>query len=197
MIRRAYDLSAQIHSIVPTPVSKRSTASNGHNNDEYDFEMELDEQLGVHNGNSHSHSNPRSQWGNNSHNGAERGDDTMDTLYANPDSHSLEDDEEDDDADADAEAAEARHAKLMQDTIIYGMELKAEFANDSRREVKRALEDTFALIAYENVGESSLAPLLDAKGRGPVAEELNGRILGKHLSFSFPFFFMTVAGYTE
>jgi hypothetical protein len=60
------------------------------------------------------------------------------------------------------------------------MELRAEFANDPRREVKRALEDTFALIAYENVRESALAPLLETAGRTPVAEELNSAILGTY-----------------
>lgn len=103
--------------------------------------MELDEQLGVHNG---------APWGD-------------------------EDDEDEDDL-------EAKQKKLQDSTtamIEYGMELKQEFANDQRREVKRALEDTFALIAYENVRESSLAPLLETSGRVPVAEELNSAILGE------------------
>lgn len=83
--------------------------------------------------------------------------------------------------DSGAAELEGRLQQLTQDTIAYGMELQREFANDARREVRRALEDTFALIAYENVGESSLAPLLEESGRAPVAEELNGAILGKSM----------------
>jgi hypothetical protein len=148
MIRRTNELSAALHP-VPTPPSKRSTASNGHSdyNDGFDFEMELDEQL-------------NGQWG--SGGAGER----MEEV-------------EGDGEDFDAEEAEARYQKLTQETIEYGMVLKQEFASDPRREVKRALEDTFALIAYENVGESSLAPLLERAGRVPVAEELNSAILGK------------------
>lgn len=83
------------------------------------------------------------------------------------------------DENFDQEDAEARYQKLTDETIQYGMVLKQEFASDPRREVKKALNDTFALIAYENVGESSLAPLLEKGGRVPVAEELNSAILGK------------------
>lgn len=149
MIRKCNELSAQ-YIPIPTPPSKRSTASTlntvNHDStaaDEYDFEMELDEQLGMHNG---------APW-------EQPGD---------------EDDDEDE-----IEDNEAKLQELTNKTIQYGMELKTEFANDPRREVKRALEDTFALIAYENVRESSLAPLLETSGRVPVAEELNSAILGK------------------
>ena len=92
---------------------------------------------------------------------------------------------EDDDHDDTTQDREARLQELKTQMLQYGMELKAEFANDGRREVRRALEDTFALVAYENVGLSSLAPLLDVGGRGPVAEELNGAILGM-ISPTFP-----------
>ncbi|KAF2713608.1 ran-binding protein [Pleomassaria siparia CBS 279.74] len=144
MIRRCSELTVQYR----TTPSKRSTTSTSNNRnstatDEYDFEMELDEQLGVHN------------------NGASWGD--------GADLHADEDD--------DIEDKEAKLSQLMTETLEYGMELKSEFSNDPRREVKRALEDTFALIAYENVRESSLAPLLDTAGRTPVAEELNSAIL--------------------
>lgn len=149
MIRRCSELNAQIRP-VPTPPSKHSTISNNKRNsvatDDYDFEMELDEQLGVH--------NPPPSW------------DTKD-----------QDDDIDDEDDI--EDKEAKYNQLTQEMIAYGMELKIEFANDPRREVKKALEDTFALIAYENARESSLAPLLEVSGRIPVAEELNGAILGE------------------
>ncbi|PSN71764.1 ran-binding protein [Corynespora cassiicola Philippines] len=144
MIRKCNELSAQVHP-VPTPPSKRSTASAHNRNstatDDYDFEMELDEQLGV------------------MHNGARDGEE---------DSMDEEDDMED---------KESKLNQMTTETIQYGIELKSEFANDPRREVKRALEDTFALIAYENVRESALAPLLEVAGRVPVAEELNSAIL--------------------
>lgn len=80
--------------------------------------------------------------------------------------------------DDDLEDKQAKLQQLTANTIAYGQELGAEFANDPRREVKQALKDTFALIAYENAKESSLAPLLEIDGRVPVAEELNSAILG-------------------
>jgi hypothetical protein len=147
MIRQCNELNAQCHT-ASTSTSKRSTTSTYNNRnstatDEYDFEMELDEQLGVH--------NAVPSWDN-------------------------KDDELDDGNTTDYK--ETKLQRLTQDTIEYGMELRTEFANDPRREVKKALEDTFALIAYENAKESSLAPLLEVAGRTPVAEELNSAILG-------------------
>ena len=68
---------------------------------------------------------------------------------------------------------------LMNEALKYGQELQSEFKEDPRREVKQALEDTFALIAYPDARESSLAPLLEPDGRIPVAEELNSAILGE------------------
>jgi hypothetical protein len=151
MIRHCNELNAQCHP-VPTPPSKRSTASTVNKRDstatdDYDFEMELDEQLGVH--------NPTPSWDS-------------------------KDENEELDDDDDLEDKEVKLQQLTQDMITYGMELRAEFAGNQRREVKRALEDTFALIAYENVRESALAPLLETTGRVPVAEELNSAILGTH-----------------
>lgn len=151
MIRRCGELNAQCHSAQAAP-SKRSASSiqnkrNSTATDEYDFEMELDEQLGVH--------NPPPSWDNKD-----------------------QDDELDDDDQDDMEDKEAKSAQATEETIRYGQELRAEFANDPRREVKRALEDTFALIAYPDARESMLAPLLDVAGRAPVAEELNSAILG-------------------
>jgi hypothetical protein len=148
MIRHSSELSAQCHT-EPTPSSKRSTAStankrNSTATDEYDFEMELDEQLGVH--------NPPPSWDN-----------------KDQDNDGLEDDMED---------KEAQQTKALEETVAYGGELSHEFANDARREVQRALQDTFALIAYPDARKSSLAPLLEISGRVPVAEELNSAILG-------------------
>jgi Ran-binding protein 9/10 len=153
MIRATQDLSAQLHlQTVPTPVSKRSVASNGHT-DDYDFEMELDEQL---NG-PKIHPQANSAW---------------------RDGQAVEDEGVMEDEELDTEEAQARYQKLTEEMLEYGMVLKQEFAADQRREIKRALGDTFALIAYENVGESPMAQLLEPAGRVPVAEELNSAILG-------------------
>lgn len=78
----------------------------------------------------------------------------------------------------------AKQGDLLNQTLKFGQELKSEFQNDPRREVKKALEDTFALIAYTDARESSLAPLLEISGRAPVAEELNSAILSE--SFILP-----------
>jgi hypothetical protein len=149
MIRQSSELSAQCHT-EPTPSSKRSAAStankrNSTATDEYDFEMELDEQLGVH--------NPPPSWDN-------------------------KDDDDDLEDEEDMEDKQAKRDKVTAETLVYGGELSTEFANDPRREVQQALRDTFALIAYPDARESSLAPLLEVAGRVPVAEELNSAILG-------------------
>lgn len=172
MIRQCSELSAQCYGVrLPTPPSKRSTTTALHSTnaaakrssiatDEYDFEMELDEQLGVHNG---------QPWENET----DAKDDEEDGEEGEGKNRVNEDgDDEVDEADA----RESQLHTLTDRMLAYGMELRSEFANDQRREVKKALEDTFALIAYENVRESSLAPLLDAAGRVPVAEELNSAI---------------------
>lgn len=73
----------------------------------------------------------------------------------------------------------AQSSNLMGEALMYGQRLQAEFRDDPRPEVKQALEDTFALIAYTNAEESSLAPLLKEDGRAVIAEELNSAILGE------------------
>ncbi|TLD05976.1 uncharacterized protein PgNI_08553 [Pyricularia grisea] len=69
-------------------------------------------------------------------------------------------------------------------TVAYGQQLQAEFKDDPRREVKKTLEEIFALVAYKDPLQSKeMAHLLDKKGRVAVAEELNSAILlslGKH-----------------
>jgi Ran-binding protein 9/10 len=153
MIRRCNELSTANNSATPVTNASHSSKRNASISiqncnstatDDYDFEMELDEQLGVHNGVPWNSANDKSL----------------------------------DEENAVKSDRNARASDLTQEMIEYGIELQAEFAGDARREVKRALEDTFALVAYENVGSSSLAPLLEIGGRVPVAEELNGAILG-------------------
>jgi hypothetical protein len=77
------------------------------------------------------------------------------------------------------------HGDLMEKTLEYGRELKDEFGGDIRREIKRTLEDTLALIAYPDPREGPLKGLLDVEGRVPIAEELNGAILGKLFSLLY------------
>ncbi|EOO02687.1 putative ran-binding protein [Phaeoacremonium minimum UCRPA7] len=67
---------------------------------------------------------------------------------------------------------------LTLETLAYGQSLRAEFADDPRREVSKALNEIFALMAYQNpLKEKEVAHLLDRKGRVTVAEELNSAIL--------------------
>lgn len=73
--------------------------------------------------------------------------------------------------------------ELLGQTLTYGQELKGEFSGDLRPEVKRALEDTFALMAYSDPRQSPLAYMLDPNERTPVAEELNSAILGMCAGF--------------
>ena len=156
MIRQCNELSPQYQHTTIQPSArttdpqqnKRSSTAT----DEYDFEMELDEQLGV------EHVN--SSWNNK--------DQYEEDPLGNED---------------DARSKEAQYQQLTDDTLQYGRELQREFATDQRREIKRALEDTFALIGYANPRESSLAPLLEVTGRVPVAEELNSAILGTLFSY--------------
>ncbi|KAK3370267.1 hypothetical protein B0H63DRAFT_528000 [Podospora didyma] len=69
-------------------------------------------------------------------------------------------------------------SKLMREALAYGMELRTEFHEDPRREVSRALDEIFALIAYPNpLKVKEVAHLLDGTGRVAVAEELNSAIL--------------------
>ncbi|KAI9842560.1 MAG: hypothetical protein M1837_007073 [Sclerophora amabilis] len=70
-----------------------------------------------------------------------------------------------------------KHSTLLDETIKYGQILKSEFRDDPRKEVQKALEETFSLLAYEDPRNSVVAHLLEPSGRVPVAEELNSAIL--------------------
>ncbi|KAF4631991.1 hypothetical protein G7Y89_g6128 [Cudoniella acicularis] len=75
------------------------------------------------------------------------------------------------------------YQRLLQDTLAYGQDLQAEFKDDPRREVSKALEDAFALMAYQDpLNAKEVAHLLDPNGRVAVAEELNSAILRKSSS---------------
>lgn len=72
------------------------------------------------------------------------------------------------------------YQRLLQDTLAYGQDLHAEFKDDPRRETAKALEDAFALIAYQDpLNAKEVSHLLDPSGREAVAEELNSVILRK------------------
>ncbi|KAL2143086.1 hypothetical protein VTI28DRAFT_365 [Corynascus sepedonium] len=69
-------------------------------------------------------------------------------------------------------------SKLSQEALVYGMELRAEFAADQDAEVARQLDEISSLFAYPNpLKVKEVTHLLDGSGRVAVAEELNSAIL--------------------
>ncbi|KAI1347003.1 ran-binding protein [Xylaria sp. FL0043] len=80
--------------------------------------------------------------------------------------------------DDDPMESETDPGPLLKETIAYGQALQAEFRDDKRPAVGKALSDIFALLAYPNpLQVKEIAPMLDRKGRVAVAEELNSAIL--------------------
>lgn len=76
--------------------------------------------------------------------------------------------------------AAAGLTKLSQEALEYGMELRAEFSTDPRRETAKQLDEIFSLIAYPNpMKVKEVRHLVDGSGRVAVAEELNSAILSK------------------
>lgn len=74
--------------------------------------------------------------------------------------------------------------RLLEETINFGKAISAEFAHDKRRATQRALQDAFALLAYEDPGNApDVAHHLSLHKRVTLAEELNSAILGKPSSF--------------
>lgn len=70
------------------------------------------------------------------------------------------------------------YQRLLQDTLKFGQDLQAEYKDDPRREIGKALEEAFALMAYTDpLNAKEVAHLLDPSGRAAVAEELNSAIL--------------------
>lgn len=71
-------------------------------------------------------------------------------------------------------------AELERSMLEYGQKLQEEYANDPRIEVSKALNEIWALVAYQNpFKEPQVSHLLDRNGRVAVAEELNSAILRK------------------
>jgi len=87
------------------------------------------------------------------------------------------------------------YQQLLAETLAYGQDLQAEFKNDPRREVGKALKDAFALVAYPDPWNAEgVSHLLDKGGRTAVAEELNGAILGEFFVF-FPLYLSHLYSY--
>lgn len=74
-----------------------------------------------------------------------------------------------------------RYGELVQEAIAYGQMLMVEY-RDKKREYRKALEDIFSLIAYDDAKSSVHGHLLDLGERVQVAEELNAAILGTSMS---------------
>lgn len=105
-------------------------------------------------------------------------------------SKGLEPPTEDIDMDASQELPlKATHLKkddLLSAVIGYGQELQIEFGGDPRQQIKKQLQDLFAIIAYPNPADSPIGGLLDQSGRVQIAEEVNGAILGEFLVGRLP-----------
>jgi len=78
-----------------------------------------------------------------------------------------------------SEDSVAKQNELVNQALQYGQELRAEFRDIITKQEQSTLDQTFALIAYPDARDSSLAYLLDVSGRASMAEELNSAILGK------------------
>ena len=104
-----------------------------------------------------------------------------------PDKDDREDDNSSNWDEMETEDAEnnLKYQELLQNTIEYGQALRLDYRDDPSKEVKKALEDTFSLMAYDDPRTSVHGDLLENGGRVPVAEELNSAILGK-FSPQFP-----------
>jgi hypothetical protein len=83
--------------------------------------------------------------------------------------------------------------KLLQDALVYGQELRAEFHDSADPEMLKQLDEIFCLIAYQNpLKVDGVKHLLDRSGRVAVAEELNSAILRM-----FPSLYLCVTLYIE
>lgn len=169
MIRRLSDLYVLQNAPSSSPAKKPGSNGHHHASDEFgdvfSHQMELDDQLQLSVASSNGHSGGGAA-------------DRMDTdlrpganIPWNNKSGGL----------AMVDASPLSYNELVQETLAYGQELNQLFKDDPRREVKKALEDTFSLIAYANPRDSPFAGLLEERERGPVAEELNSAILGTFL----------------
>lgn len=83
-----------------------------------------------------------------------------------------------DNMDTDGGDHRAELTKLENKMLKYGQSLQGEYAGDSRKEIGKALNEIWALVAYKNpLKEPQVSHLLEERGRVTVAEELNSAIL--------------------
>ena len=75
--------------------------------------------------------------------------------------------------------SQSQYDQMLIAALACGSGLQSEFGNDERPEVKNALNDTFALIAYTDARDSVLGDLMEGTGRVEIAEAVNSAILGK------------------
>jgi hypothetical protein len=170
MICRVNDLSTQdLPPIAPKAAGKLPQHLSDSNGGIFDHQMELDDQL-------HRESrapiippmpvpspfNPGLRFGD----GANGNDEKHDKMDTAPDGIRLVSSSTDPD-------------QLLVDALEYGQELKAEFSDDPRPAVRKALDDTFALIAYQDARDSIVGGLMEGKGRVEIAEKVNSAILGE------------------
>ncbi|KAG9986504.1 SPRY-domain-containing protein, partial [Aureobasidium melanogenum] len=181
MICRVNDLSSKdLLPIAPKAAGKLPSKLSESNGTAFDQQMELDDQL-----HRESHApiippmpvpspfNPGLRFGDGANgdstngNGANGDDGKDDRMDTGPDNFQLM-------------SSSTDSEQLLVDALEFGQELKAEFNDDPRPAVRKALDDTFALIAYQDARESVVGGLMEGKGRVEIAEEVNSAILGKH-----------------
>lgn len=73
------------------------------------------------------------------------------------------------------------YESALAEAIVYGKQLRVEFASDSRPEVQALLAETFCVVAYEDPREVPGEPARVAgqEARSALATELNQAILGE------------------
>lgn len=174
MMRRCTEPSSVNKPHVPTQGldSERTAGENalhgedGYDSDVFDHQMELDDQLQRESGAKTRKTAGMPQQSPQSHAADDTMDITPDAIRPGPASPGS------------SKPAAIVHRNLLESAIQYGRELQLEFSNDSRKEVRKALNDTFALIAYKDARDSVLGDLMEGKGRVEIAERVNGAILG-------------------
>ena len=84
------------------------------------------------------------------------------------------------------ESSSVSYNQLLAETLSYGKEIQTEFREDPCREVQKALEEAFSLMAYSDpLNAKEVSHLLDPRGRVLLAEEVNSAILRMY-SYAFP-----------
>ncbi|CAG8636331.1 8409_t:CDS:10, partial [Funneliformis caledonium] len=65
---------------------------------------------------------------------------------------------------------------VIEAAMRFGQELQDDYRDDKREEIKKTLEETFSLLAYNDPRKSVVSYLLDPSGREPVANALNKKV---------------------